>query len=276
MPCLSEIKLTAAQPAAEKDAGFLLKAAHTAGESKALFYYSIPSGPKDSIYDNSASPMAALGLSVMVPAGFEIPQEFWQLTEQAWQRHQCSDGAWFYIPQTPSPHSASMTAAGVATLLITQALLVDSSGCRGNAVDPHIDKGIAWLGANFDATFDVNRQLNRSHLESYALFAISRGGGKRKSLFRSGRLVSARGYYLLATRRPDGTWPVSSIPGVTAMDLLFLAYGSSPVIFDKLQYTTLDRRDTPRASSGISALRICSTSSTGWAIGWKRASTGKW
>ena len=94
----SRLKLTPAlRVAAQKDVDFLLKAVKSKGEARGLFFYGLPSGPDDATYDHSASQMAALGLSVMPAEGFEIPQEFWRLTEQAWQRHQFPDGSWKYI-----------------------------------------------------------------------------------------------------------------------------------------------------------------------------------
>ena len=72
----SRINLTPARnAAAQKDVDFLIKCMKTAGDAKGLFFYGLPRGPKDGKYDHSTSQMAALGLSVMVPEGFEIPQE---------------------------------------------------------------------------------------------------------------------------------------------------------------------------------------------------------
>ena len=88
---------------------------------------------------------------------------------------------------------------------------------------------MAWLGANFDATFDANRQLNRGHFESYSLFTISRVGVASGNRYFGAVDWYQRGAdYLLTTQLPDGTWP-AGVPGATALDLLFLAYGSSPV-----------------------------------------------
>ena len=53
----------------------------TKGDAKGLYYYTIPTTADQTNYDHSVSQMAALGLSVMAPLGFEIPQEFWRLTE---------------------------------------------------------------------------------------------------------------------------------------------------------------------------------------------------
>ena len=93
----SRIQLTPAlHAAAQKDVNFLLHAVKSNGEARGLFFYGLPTGPTDVTYDHSVSQLAALGLSVMVPKGFEVPQEFWSLTEQAWQKHQFPDGSWKY------------------------------------------------------------------------------------------------------------------------------------------------------------------------------------
>jgi len=232
----SRIKLTReCHEAAQKDVDFLLRCVRAKGEARGLFFYGLPTGPNDISYDHSVSQMAALGLSAMIPQGFEIPRELWSLTEEAWQRHQLASGAWTYAPGY-SLETASMTAAGVATLLITQSVLADPSGCLGNGVDPHVDKGIGWLGAHFDATFDVARQINNLHLEQYALFAISRVGVASGSRYFGAVDWYQRGTdYLIATQQKDGNW-TSSKPGGTALALLFVAYGSSPVVLGKLEH----------------------------------------
>jgi len=237
----SRLAMTSAvHAAAQKDVDFLLKAVKTKGDARGLLWYGLATGPNDVDYDHSTSQMAALGLSVLAAEGFEIPQEFWHVTEQAWQSHQYSDGAWSYIYNGPSDeavHSAGMTAAGVATLYLTQALLGSYSECHGNPQDPHIDKGLSWLGSNFDATFDVSRETSGGHLEQYALFAISRvGAASGLRYFGTVDWYQRGADFLVATQQPNGTW-ISGPPGGTPLGLLFLAYGSSPVVVNKLRYS---------------------------------------
>ena len=130
-----------------------------------------------------------------------------------------------------------MTASGVATLFITQQLLGDRSDCNGGASDPHIDNGLNWLANNFDATFDASRETGKHHLEQYALFAISRVGFASGLRYFGKEDWYQRGAdYLIRTQQANGNW-VSDRPASTALGLLFLAYGSSPVVVNKLQYT---------------------------------------
>jgi hypothetical protein len=235
----SRIKLTPAlHAAAQKDVQLLLDSVRIKGEAKGLMYYFPRTGPGDVSYDFSTSQMGALGLSAIEHVGFEIPGGFWQLTEQAWQRHQYDDGAWSYADSSPPArvHTASMTAAGAATLLEAQAALHEETDCKGNLQDPHLDKAIAWLGTNFDATFDAKRELNGSHLEQYALFAISRVGAASGLRYFGNVDWYQRGCdYLVHSQHADGNW-VTSIPAGTPLGLLFLAYGSAPVAVEKLDF----------------------------------------
>jgi len=241
----SHLKLTPPlRAAAQKDVDLLLRSVKQKGDARGLLYYVPAVRADDQSYDNSTSQMGALGLSVMALEGFEIPQEFWFLTEKAWQAHQGADGGWQYGPPYP-PETASMTAAGVATLFLTQSFLNNSTECRENVDDPHIDKGLSWLGTNFDATFDPGRELTGQHLEPYALFAISRVGVASGLRYFGNVDWYERGAdYLIATQQPDGSWN-ASIPAAVAMDLLFLTYGSSPVVINKLQYTTVTETGKP-------------------------------
>jgi len=241
----SRIKLTPAMHvAAQKDVDFLLKAVHSAGEGRGLFFYTLPSGPNDPAYDHSTSQMGALGLSVMAPRGFEIPQEFWRLTEQAWQHHQLPDGSWVYGPGY-TRGVASMTAAGIATAFITQTMLHDSTDCKGNAGDPTIEKALKWLADNFDATFDPARETAGLHLEQYALFAISRVGVASGLRYFGKVDWYQRGTdYLVTTQQADGNW-ISSRPASAQLGLLFLAYGSSPAVVSKLEYALSPEHGKP-------------------------------
>ena len=129
-----------------------------------------------------------------------------------------------------------MTAAGLATLFVTQSFLDASGGCQGNPDDPHVRLGIDWLGKNFDATFDVSREDFGGHFEPYALFAISRVGvASGLRYFGTVDWYQHGADYLIASQGPDGSWS-SYAGGGTALGLLFLDYGSSPVAVEKLEY----------------------------------------
>jgi hypothetical protein len=130
-----------------------------------------------------------------------------------------------------------MTAAGVASLFLTQAALHNHGDCSGNISDPNINKGLGWLAGNFDATFDTNRETVGRHFEQYALFAISRVGvASGLRTFGNVDWYNRGADWLIGSQAADGTWNPGE-PGSTALGLLFLSYGSSPVVVNKLQYT---------------------------------------
>ncbi len=240
--------------AAQKDVAFLLKATKVQGEARGLFYYDLPTSEVDVRYDHSVSQFALLGLSVLNHLGFEIPGAFWQGTQDAWQDHQYDDGGWSYVfngdGQT-GKRTASMTAAGVATLFLTQSALRLRTDCRGNTPTPNIDKGISWLASHFDLAFDPNAELNNLHFETYALFAISRVGvasGYRH--FGDIDWYQRGADYLLGSQLPDGSWS-GDIPVVanTSLAMLFFIYGRAPILLGKLEYTLAPLNGKPPAAN---------------------------
>lgn len=239
---------------AQKDVAFLLKAIKVQGEGRGLFYYALPATETDVKYDHSVSQFALLGLSVLNRLGFEIPGAFWQGTQDAWEDHQYDDGGWSYVfngQGETGKRTASMTAAGVATLFLTQAALRVRTDCRGSTPTPHIDKGMAWLAAHFELAFDQNAELNNLHFETYTLFAISRVGvasGYRH--FGDVDWYQRGGDYLLGSQHPDGSW-TGDIPPVsnTSLAVLFFIYGRAPILFGKLEYTLAPRSGKPAAAN---------------------------
>ena len=197
-----------------------------------MFYYTPPSGPTDGEYDSSCSQFAVLGLWSAAHAGGEIPAEFWKIENTAWSEKQLADGSWFYAPQYNTP-TASMTAAGVASLLIADEELHLTAECRGNPQDPSVDKGIEWLSNNFGQVFN--------QFQWYTFFGLSRIGVlSGQKYFGKYDWYAEASNRLLATQSPDGSWP--AVPGgissvaVTITSLAALCYGSGPVVINKLQY----------------------------------------
>lgn len=233
---------------ARRDLKFLLMSMRSKGGARGLFYYMPPTVADAAAYDHSASQFAALGVWSLAREGFEVPLEFWRLTDAAWRAHQYPNGSWSYAFNGPGDigkQTASMTAAGVATLFITQESLRNGTECHGNPQDANIARGLDWLVANFDAVYDPAReafqvgQAVEIRPETYGLFAISRIGAA--SGLRSFGPVDwfQRGAdYVIKAQLPDGSWKgnQSSTDG-TALGLAFLCYGRAPIIINKLQYS---------------------------------------
>jgi len=216
---------------AKADGDYLASAMRSAGEAKGLYHYNPGKGAD---FDHSVSQYGVLAMWACGQSGFEVPSKYWEITEMAWQHHQNADGGWAYGYNPKDPSSTpSMTAAGVATLFITQDYVHSSEGLtpKGNIVNPAIDRGVKWLGDNF-ATIGGNL---------YALYGIERigvaGGYKyfgAHDWFREGSEV------VLHQQAPTGGWggkwgPIPS----TSFALFFLSRGREPVAFNKARYEVL-------------------------------------
>jgi hypothetical protein len=248
--------------AAIRDMRQLLNNMRSKGPALGMFYYLPPVSsqgkvprvygdgippPDDAEYDHSVSQFAALGLWALGRQGFEVPTEAWRLMDRGWRAHQDPSGGWGYVFQAPGSHgkvTPSMTAAGVATLLITEECLHPAAECKGNLVDPAVEMGIKHLADSFDGITDVDNFMDGKCETRYTLFGISRIG------VASGRKYLAkidwyrRGCDLLVSAQqpdgqlPDGSWNLPHSPTVeTALGTLFLTYGGAPVVVNKLDYS---------------------------------------
>ncbi len=156
---------------AEHDRDLLMKNKRINDQYRAMFHYSA----SDYGYDHSASQFAVLGMWACNSMGVEIPTEFWKDVETSWIRDQDSSGGWNYTPliSPKPPVTPSMTAAGIATLFITQDMLHNDVGleCRGNIGHKEIDAGLKWISTHFDSITD-----NRNMWPFYTLYGIERIG----------------------------------------------------------------------------------------------------
>ena len=241
--------------AAKRDVMFLLQSMRSQGDAKGLAFYQPIMKGADPLclnpvsYDHSVSQFATLGLWSMAKKGFEVPNDYWRIVDDAWRRHQYIDGAWAYMfngPQRYGLHTASMTAAGVATLFITDEMMHVGSECRGNVPDPSIAKGFEWMAANFAAVYDPAKERDPG-TERYSLFGISRiGVASGYKYFGNIDWYQNGADFLLKTQAADGSW-ASSQNGLfpaqvdTPLGLLFLSYGSAPVALNKIEYALQDK-----------------------------------
>ncbi|HSI32143.1 MAG: DUF4159 domain-containing protein [Phycisphaerae bacterium] len=195
---------------------------------KGLYRYTA----NDSGYDHSASQFAVLGMWALQQAGVEVPTAYWQAVEDAWIKNQeKASGGWNYgkLFRPDPPVTPTMTAAGVATLFITQDYLHFKDGveCKGNVRNKAIDDGIAWLIKNFESIF-------KSEWPFYALYGMERIG-----LASGYKYLGTIDWYqrgadtLIKFQQPDGGWGAIHD---TAFSLLFLVRGRAPVVMNKLEY----------------------------------------
>ncbi len=217
-------------------------------------------------YDHSVSQFGVLGLWAAAQVGLEVDAKTWRQMDRAWRSHRRPDGAWCYVAEpfdedpdgggrhhrngSPSGLGGellSMTAAGVASLYLTQEGLTTAARCDGNAKDADVAAGLRWMGDHFD---DIDANEWSRTWDYYTLFGIARVGlasgykyigttdwfawGADRLLGRQDRTGGWGGEanLLLAA----GTDPIDSGGYDTAFALLFLSRGRAPVLFNKLQY----------------------------------------
>lgn len=217
---------TEARPLIEHDAKLLLLALKSKGNQVGFFDYLVtPSGR----YDHSVSQYGVLGLWAAAEAEqpFEVPEKFWQLVEDAWLRDQDKTGGWSYTnkPGKEEPEKISMTAAGVATLFITQDYVHGMEGikCAGNIHNAGIEAGIKWIGEHFA---ELENNL-------YAWYGIERIG-VASGLKYFGKIDWYREgcNKIVPMPRWEGHGP---IPGAS-FALLFMVRGRAAVVMNKLNY----------------------------------------
>ncbi len=123
---------------------------NTKGKAKFLYNYYTTTKDPDSV-DHSVSQYGVLGMWVCAQMGLEVSTSYWQDVEDRWVYDQQPNGGWIYgdipNPTYPDPQ-LSITAAGVATLYITQDYVHAAEGirCAGNVQNAHIDAGLKWIG----------------------------------------------------------------------------------------------------------------------------------
>lgn len=196
-------------------------------------------------YDRSNAQYAALGLRACEHVGVEVPRVYWHVTSEAWRRAQNEDGGWEYTGEGPS--SPTMSAAGLATLLLTREYLFDTAApCKGNLVDKHIDNAGPAFKRNFPELLS-DRSLYGLNL----IQRVATAAGVR--FFGDVNWYAVGSEKLVRTQRANGSWGIAddaknarSIPD-TAFALHFLSRGSAPVVMSKLRWKSVTRA---RADTG--------------------------
>lgn len=221
------------------------EAADTAGDEQAVVTNT----------DNSNTQMALLALYEAARAGYKVSDPVWKRSEDYYARTQEADGSWRYRHGVAGlPKSGSMTAAGLASLLIAGSQLQTAADCGcGEAKGPRYRtnepaaQALAWLGANFDVERNPGSEGNPWH--HYYLYAVERVGilsGLRylgeHDWFREGA------EYFVGQQLPGGNFARAESRGggacreyETALAILFLAKGHVPALVGKLRWS--DRFD---------------------------------
>ncbi len=199
--------------------------------------------------DNSNTQYALLGLNAATEVGVKVRPEVWKLAREYWQKHQHGDGSWSYTPDAANNTSASMTCAGISSMIISGLKrfrglerLVGDRGvedCGRGGTDPDLQKGINWMAANFMVGKNYGAGQQWKYYYLYGLERTGRLSGLRyfgdHDWYREGAEELVHDQDKL-----DGSWrgtqyeryPVIS----TSFALLFLAKGRAPVVVNKLRH----------------------------------------
>jgi len=236
---------TLARDTARLDGEYLYKSMRSKDQAKGLYYYFPGPGGE---YDHSVSQFGVLGMWACGETGYEVPGGYWGAVEQAWQNHQDASGGWSYQYKGgggAGAITASMTAAGVATLFITQDYVHSNEGLEphGNINSPAIEKGMAWLGNNFPAVLGGSSIIGGAH--TYILYGIERigvAGGYK--YFGTHDWFKEGADWLVRAQNGNGSWGDggwlagfnhNNVPA-TAFAMFFLTRGRAPLAFNKLRY----------------------------------------
>lgn len=204
------------------------------GDNQAMWDYGTGKGTR---LDHSVSQYGVLGLWACDRAGATVPTEVWSTLDTHWRADQFPDGGWSYdaspTHKGKNKESASITAAGIATLFITQDYMLaqKASACDQNIENENIEKGLRWLSKNF-----------REVEGNYAWYGIERIGAASGLKYFGGHDWFKEGAAkLLETQKSNGSWE-GGFPGsvpipATAFALVFLARGQAAVLVNKLEYS---------------------------------------
>ena len=127
-----------------------------------------------------------------------------------------------------------MTAAGIATLYITQDYITgDLAACRGNVTNENIEHGLVWMDRH------IKQELAGD--DYYTLYGIERiGVASGRKFFDGINWYESGAKSVLAQQKENGSWG-DNIPD-TCFAMLFLVRGRAPVVMNKLEYDLLDAK----------------------------------
>lgn len=230
--------------AAKRDADMLLRSLKAEGTAMGMYDYVYNPTTKSKDYSHSRSQYGVLGVWAAEQMGIEIPTRYWEVVEKAWVTHQAPDGGWTYKLPSETEHATTpgMTAVGVATLFITQdyTRVAEGLACKGNLVNPYIDRGLKWMGDHMDQVA-TDKRYNRD-FPFITLYAVERIGVAAGLKYLGGVDWYQKGAgWLVKKQGKNGSFAGGGGFGTgaivdTSYAMLFLARGRAPIAFNKLDY----------------------------------------
>lgn len=180
--------------------------------------------------DNSCSQFALLALWEATRANEEVNLAIIRAAERSWLARQKPDGGWTYAGTfgTKGESTPSMAAAGVASLYVCQDAIIGGD-CRPYPHVKPIERGLEYLSQNLKDDYQT---------DGYLAFCVQRVGLASGLKFLGNKDWYTMGALEMVKPQPYGAayrgqWG----PDVrAAFELIFLARGRTPLVFNKLAY----------------------------------------
>ena len=237
------------RPKLEADVAWL-----RAAQWRGLFDYVNPARPRSAgtsgVAVNSSLSRTQYGTLAMweyAKRGGEVDAAFWQQTTDWMLRSQLPDGGWNYGPATSrknTPADGGMTCAGLTLLCVAR-----QQGVADRNAGPAIERGLAWLDANFAGAPITDRDEKNAAMFWYGVERVGMAAGVDRLAGRDWYAAGAA-HILDRERRVKGPKkgggdrtgaikPVSTVFSSelieTAFSLAFVARGRVPVWASKLR-----------------------------------------
>ncbi len=216
----------------DRDIDRIVGGVNTTGDNRGLWDYGSGKGNR---MDHSVSQYGILGLWALEDAGGRVDTRYWHTFDEIWRQAQFNDGGWAYdsspTHKGSQPNaSASMTAAGIATLFITQdETFSDVGEHHGNIFNANIENGLRWMTKHFHEVETT-----------YAWYGVERiGVASGTKYFGTTDWFEKGAEHFVATQEKDGRWPLRGVGNNltdTCFAVLFLSRGRAPVMMNKLHY----------------------------------------
>ncbi|HEX8916773.1 MAG TPA: DUF4159 domain-containing protein, partial [Humisphaera sp.] len=185
-------------------------------------------------FDNSNCQYGLLGAWSAAEAEIEIPTLYWYLVANHWTAKQLPNGQWPYSDGAERGGTPNMTAAGLASMLVTHEYIEPAIMNGSVGREPYnvpIKKGLSWFetgnnGVNFGG--------------GYGMYGVERVGlASGFKFFGQHDWYRTLGMKIIKAQRPDGGWAGGGLGGGvvdTAYYLLFLSRGRHPILMNKLRF----------------------------------------
>lgn len=223
------------------------------GDMRGCWSYFTNAAIIDTGGDRSNGQFAILGLYEAANAGIHVDRDVWKLAKQHWENTQNGDGGWGYAGPSGGGSRGSMTVAGIASMVMTSAMLQDDSDvdakgnpncCKGKDKDKTLERGLRWLHkrVQFGANPGGGGWL------MYYLYGLERAGrlsgrrffGSNKDSLKNDWYRQGARFLVNGHNPRTGFWDAKGAGSNPILNssfaLLFLSKGLAPVLINKLKF----------------------------------------